>query len=98
MATRFDLDADGGTRPAPYRWPSTGRRIRLALGTVAAAGLVLILLVAASSATVAADGTLNEPFGVVALSTLALTAAGLTGLISMFRMVRRQSTCGRGGC
>lgn len=75
-----------------------GRVGRLTLATLGAAGAVLLGLFAVSEATVAADGTLSEPFGLLALGTLALTAAGLVGLGLLFRSVRRRSTCGRGGC
>ena len=70
----------------------------LTLMTLGAAGAVLVGLFAMSEATVAADGTLTEPFWALALGTLALTAAGLVGLGLLFRSVRRRSTCERGGC
>jgi hypothetical protein len=76
----------------------TPRRGRLALASLGAVGGVLLVLFAASDVTVAADGTLNEPFWALALGTLALTAAGVLGLTLTFRAVRRGSTCGRGGC
>jgi hypothetical protein len=66
--------------------------------TPGAAGCVLLLLTAVSHATVAEDGRLIEPFGAIALGTLALTGAGLVGLGLLFGEVRRRSTCGRGGC
>ena len=74
------------------------RRGALTLATLGAIGAVLLLLFALSGATVAADGTLVEPFALLALGTIALTGAGLVGLGLMFRSVRRRSTCGRGGC
>ena len=74
------------------------RRGGLTLATLAATGAVLLLLFGLSGATVAADGTLMEPFWLLALGTIALTAAGIVGLGLMFRGVRRHSTCGRGGC
>lgn len=78
--------------------PATRRRGALTVGTLAALGAVLLTLFGLSGATVAADGTLVEPFGLLALGTIALTAAGLVGLGLLFRSVRRASTCGRGGC
>ena len=80
-----------------------GRRPRpgpaaLTVVTLGATSAVLLVLFALSGATVAADGTLVEPFGLLALGTLALTGAGLVGLAVMFRNVRQRSTCGRGGC
>jgi len=74
------------------------RRGLLALATLGALGAVLLGLFALSDATVAADGTLTEPFWALALGMFALTGAGLVGLGLMFRGVRRRSTCGRGGC
>lgn len=74
------------------------RRGALTVATLGATGAVLLLLFALSGATVAADGTLVEPFALLALGTIALTGAGLVGLGLMFRSVRRRSTCGRGGC
>ena len=78
--------------------PSSRRRGTLALTMVAAVGTVLLALSALSSATVASDGQLIEPFAALALGTIALTGAGLFGLMRMFSSVRRSSTCGRGGC
>lgn len=66
--------------------------------SLAAAGAVLLGLFALADVSVAEDGTLVEPFGLLALGTFTLTAAGLTGLVLAFRAVRRRSTCGRGGC
>ena len=74
------------------------RRGGLTLATLGATGAVLLLLSALSGATVSADGTLVEPFGLLVIGTVALTGAGLVGLALMFRSVRRRSTCGRGGC
>ena len=77
------------------------RRTRLGLLTVvtgAAAGAVLLTLFALADVSVAADGTLQEPFWALALGTLALTAAGVVGLVVAFGAVRRRSTCGREGC
>jgi hypothetical protein len=59
---------------------------------------VLLALFALSGSTVAADGTLVEPFWALALGMLALTSAGVVGLVVFFRGVRRRSTCGRDGC
>ena len=70
----------------------------LALAMLGATSAVLLLLLVLSGVTVAPDGTLVEPFGLLALGTIALTGAGLVGLGMMFRSVRRRSTCGRGGC
>jgi hypothetical protein len=78
--------------------PSARRRLGLAVAIAAGAGTVLLALFAASRSTVAADGTLVEPFGLLALGTLALTGAGLLGLAWLFRDIRRRSTCGRGRC
>jgi len=77
---------------------SSRKRGALTLTTLAAVGAVLLLLAAVSGATVATDGRLIEPFGVLAVGTIALTGAGLIGLARMFSSVRRSSTCGRGGC
>jgi hypothetical protein len=80
---------------------STGERSRrgaLLLASTAAVGAVLLGLSALAGATVAPDGRLVEPFAAVALGMLALTGAGLAGLVLTFREVRRRSTCGRGGC
>lgn len=94
MDTRSPIDA--GTSPEA---PGSGRRrLGLTVATPGAAGAVLLLLFGMSGATVAADGTLIEPFGLLALGTIALTGAGLIGLGLMFRGVRRRSTCGSGGC
>ena len=88
--------SDVGTPPLT---PGSGRRRgALTLATLGATGAVLLLLSGLSGATVSADGTLVEPFGPLALGTVALTGAGLVGLGLMFRSVRRRSTCGRGGC
>lgn len=73
----------------------TGLLIVVAL---AAAGSVLLALFALAEVSVAEDGTLVEPFGLLALGMLALLAAGLTGLALTFRAVRRRSICGRGNC
>lgn len=92
------------TRDATSAGPSaTGRdgqrrRGGLLLATLGASGAVLLLLFGLSGATVSADGTLVEPFGLLALGTIGLTGAGLAGLGLMFRSVRKRSTCGRGGC
>lgn len=75
-----------------------GRAGLLTLATLGASGAVLLGLFAVSEVTVAADGTLTEPFWALALGTLALTGAGLVGLGLLFRSVRRRSICGRGGC
>ncbi len=75
-----------------------GRAGLLALTTLGATGVVLLGLFAASEVTVAADGTLTEPFWALALGTLALTGAGLVGLVLLFLSVRRRSRCGREGC
>lgn len=84
-------EADGPHRPGR-------RRGLLALAMLAGTGAVLLLLSIASGSTVAADGTLVESFGALALGTLALTGAGLAGLGLLFRDVRRNSTCGRDSC
>ena len=55
-----------------------------------AAGAALLSLFAVTEATVAADGTLTEPFWALALGMLALTAAGLVGLGLLFLRVRRR--------
>lgn len=73
----------------------TGLLIVVAL---AAAGSVLLALFALAEVSVAEDGTLVEPFGLLALGMLALLAAGLTGLALTFRAARRRSICGRGNC
>jgi ferric-dicitrate binding protein FerR (iron transport regulator) len=78
--------------------PRRRRRGLLALALLAGVGAVLLLLYAASGSTVAADGTLTEAFGMLALGTLSLTGAGLVGLALLFRDVRRSSPCGREGC
>lgn len=65
------------------------------LAGVAGVGAVLLLLCAASGSIVAADGTLTEAFGLLALGTLSLTGAGLVGLTLLFRDVRRSSSYGR---
>lgn len=75
-----------------------GRAGLLALATLGAAGAVLLGLFAVSEVTVAADGTLTEPFWALALGTLALTGAGLVGLVLLFRSVLSRIRCGRGGC
>ena len=72
--------------------------LRLTVATLGATGAVLLALSTLSGATIAADGTLVEPFGLLALGTIALTGAGVVGLALMFRSLRRRSTCGRGGC
>ena len=91
------IDVTDGARPS-----SRGDRGRprgaLLLATLAATGAVLLLLSGLSGATVAADGTLVEPFAPVAIGTIALTGAGVVGLGLLFRSTRRRSTCGRGGC
>lgn len=74
-----------------------GRAGQLVLATLGSAGAVLLGLFAVSEVTVAADGTLTEPFGLLALGTLALTAAGLVGLGLLLRLVRRGSSRPRGG-
>jgi membrane protein implicated in regulation of membrane protease activity len=92
--------------PSPHsdHEPAVGDRVgtprwgRLTLATLAAVGGVLLMLFAISNVTIAADGTLSEPFWALALGTLVLTAAGVLGLTLTFRAVRRSSTCGRGGC
>ena len=89
---------DQSDSAGPAHTPGSRRRGALAVGTLAALGAVLLALFGLSGATVAADGTLVEPFGLLALGTLALTASGLVGLGLLFRSVRRASTCGRGGC
>jgi len=78
--------------------PRERRRGALATAMLAAIGAVLLVLFALSGSTVAADGTLVEPFAVLASGTLALVGAGLLGLVLMFRDIRRRSTCGRGNC
>jgi len=74
------------------------RRGLLAASMIAGVGAVLLLLFVASGSTVAADGTIVESFGALALGMLALTGAGVVGLSLLFRDVRRNSTCGRDGC
>lgn len=74
------------------------RRGALTAVTTAATGAVLLALFALADVTVAPDGTLQEPFWALALGTLALTAAGVIGLVLTFSAVRRRSTCGRDGC
>ena len=68
-----------------------GRAGLLTLATLGAAGAALLSLFAVTEATVAADGTLTEPFWALALGTLALTAAGLVGLGLLFLSVRRRT-------
>jgi hypothetical protein len=87
-----DLDLHGAVPP------QRPRRGALALGMAGGVGAVLLALFALSGSTVAADGTLVEPFALLALGTLTLTGVGLVGLGLLFRDVRRRSTCGRGGC
>jgi len=77
---------------------STRRLILLPLTTIGAITAVLLALHAATGATVAADGSLAAPFGPLAAAVLAVTGAGVVGLVRMFSSVRRASTCGRGGC
>jgi hypothetical protein len=84
--------------PERTRTARGGRRGTLAIASLGAVGAVLLGLSALSGATVAADGTLIEPFAAIALATLALTIAGVVGLTLAFREVRRRSTCGRDGC
>lgn len=74
------------------------RRGALTLAVLGGTAAVLLGLFALSGSTVAADGTLVEPFWMLALGMLALTATGLVGLVLLFRSVRRRSTCGRGDC
>lgn len=74
------------------------RRGALTLAVLGGSAAVLLGLFALSGSTVAADGTLVEPFGMLALGMLALTATGLVGLVLLFRSVRRRSACGRGDC
>lgn len=90
-----DTVSSMGTTSAQPRARPVGRLIALAL---AAGGAVLLSLFAVADVSVAEDGTLVEPFGLLALGMLALTAAGLTGLMLAFRAVRKRSTCARGGC
>ncbi len=82
--------------------PSTtrtdGRTGRLGLVVLAACGAVLVGLFTLADVSVAEDGTLTEPFWLLGLGTLALTGAGVVGLVLAFRGVRRRSVCGRGGC
>lgn len=80
------------TTPRP-RARRAGLLAALALG---AAGSVLLGLFATADASVAEDGTLIEPFGLLALGMLALTAAGLTGLALTFREARRRRICSKG--
>lgn len=88
------------TDVTPTEHSAAGRRRRsgLALATLGATGAVLLLLAGLSGATVEADGTLVEPFALLALGTIALTGVGLVGLGLLLRGVRATSTCGRGGC
>ena len=67
-----------------------GRAGLLTVATLGAAGAALLSFFAVSEATVAADGTLTEPFWALALGTLTLTAAGLVGLGLLFLSVRRR--------
>ena len=62
-----------------------GRAGLLTVATLGAAGAALLSFFAVSEATVAADGTLTEPFW-----ALALTAAGLVGLGLLFLRLRRR--------
>ena len=55
-----------------------------------ALGCALLSLFAVTEATVAADGTLTEPFWALALGTLSLTAACLVALGLLFLSVRRR--------
>jgi len=80
------------------RTAERSRRGMLALASFAAVAAVVLGLALLAGATVAADGRLIEPFAAIALSTLALTGAGIIGLGLAFREVRRRSTCGRDGC
>ena len=68
-----------------------GRAGLLTLATLGAAGAALLSFFAVTDATVAADGTLTEPFWALALGTLALTAACLVGLGLLFLRVRRRT-------
>lgn len=92
MPTGTDAPAAATARPRPPR------RAPLALAMLGGTGLVLMGLFAASEATVAADGTLTEPFWALALGTLALTTAGVLGLGWLFLGIRRRGACGRDGC
>jgi len=96
MTNRLDSPAGSGSDASTPLAPR--RRGSLAVMSLAAVGATLLALFALSGATVAADGQLIEPFGALALGTVALTGAGLFGLARMFGSVRRSSTCGRGGC
>lgn len=82
------------TSPRP-RARSVGLLTALSLG---AAGAVLLGLFAVADVSVAEDGTLVEPFWMLALGMFALTGAGLTGLVLTFGAVRRRSACARGAC
>jgi len=73
-------------------------RRTLTVTVIGATTAVLLALYALSGATVAPDGQLIESFGALAIATIALTGLGLLGLVRMFGSVRRNSTCGRGGC
>ena len=75
--------------PNPER--ARGRAGLLTVATLGAAGAALLSLFAVTEATVAADGTLTEPFWALALGMLALTAAGLVGLGLLFLRVRRRT-------
>lgn len=92
MLTGTDAPEAATARPRPPR------RAPLALAMLGGTGLVLMGLFAASEATVAADGTLTEPFWALALGTLALTTAGILGLGWLFLGIRRRGACGRDGC
>ena len=93
-STGITICGMGTTSPRP-RARRVGLLTALSLG---AGGAVLLGLFAVADVSVAEDGTLVEPFGLLALGMLALTAAGLTGLVLAFRAVRRRSACARGAC
>jgi len=96
MTIRIDGPADPSSAASV---PVTARRRgSLTLMSLAAVGVTLLALFALSGATVASDGQLVEPFGALAVGTIALTGLGLFGLARIFSSVRRSSTCGRGGC
>jgi hypothetical protein len=102
MTTRIDgstiPSGPPGTSSAASALVTPRRRGSLTLLSLAAVGVTLLALLALSGATVAADGQLIEPFGALAVGTIALTGLGLFGLARMFGTVRRSSTCGSGGC